>query len=174
MGVAKAPVCNSFGSCIWGSSKHQCATTSYGSVPDVVCQPRESASLRWRRTSTIPEESCPPAAALAAPPRQQRRLPVTRPPSGPCPAARAYGLQPLARWRGGGWSPWRGAPRALQGGALASGALAWRVGRRQRGHQREGGRGAQHGVGARGWWKRPFEFPILAWRRKPYWQCAAL
>ena len=56
---------------------------------------------------------------------------------GPAACRLPTGLrQPLARWRRRGCSPWRGEPKAFQGGACARG-------------------------GARGRWKRSFEFPIL-------------
>ena len=60
--------------------------------------------------------------------------------------------QPLARWRGRGWAPWRGEPKAFQGGACARGGRRERAGRHERGHR---GRATRwHGGCARGRCKR--------------------
>ena len=78
-------------------------------------------------------------------PPQPRWQPVPSHPSCPCPAAR-------------GGARWRGAPRARPGGALARVGGARGAGRRQAWAPA----GAEwHGVGGRGRWKRPFDFPIL-------------
>ena len=74
------------------------------------------------------EPSRPPESFAAAPsePPQPRRLPVTSHRFCPCPASEPAacrlptGLrQPLARWRGRGWSPERGEPTVFQGGACS-------------------------------------------------------
>src|SRR5262245_49625317 len=57
-----------------------------------------------------------------------------------------------------GCALWRGAPRARLGGGLARGGGARGAGRRQ---ARAPAGAEGHGVGGRGRWKRPFDFPIL-------------
>jgi hypothetical protein len=74
-----------------------------------------------------------------------RRQPVPSHPSCPCPAAR-------------GGARWCGAPRARPGGVLARVGGARGAGRRQ---ARAPAGAEWHGVGGRGQWKRPFDFPIL-------------
>jgi hypothetical protein len=73
--------------------------------------------------------------------------PPSRPghPSCPCPAVR-------------GGTRWRGAPRARPGGVLARVGGARGAGRRQ---ARAPAGAEWQGVGGRGRWKRPFDFPIL-------------
>ena len=43
--------------------------------------------------------------------------------------------QPLARWRGRSWSPWRGEPKTFQGGACARGGGTRHVGRHECGQR---------------------------------------
>ena len=89
---------------------------------------------------------------------QRYQLPVTRPPSGPYPAAAPT---TSSRWRAGGAEDGPGGagrPGGL-GGAFRQGA--------RRGVQADAsagtrGRAARGEHGGRGRWKRPFEFPILA------------
>jgi len=78
-------------------------------------------------------------------PPQPHRQPVPNHPSCPCPAAQ-------------GGARWRGAPRARPGGVLVRVGGARGAGRRQ---ARAPAGAEWHGVGGRGQWKRPFDFPIL-------------
>src|SRR4029453_4645238 len=92
----------------------------------------------------------------AAPPRVPERLNQSLQ-----AALRAFESVPLARRRGpvGGWAPWRGEPRALQGGAGASAGTS----RRAAGGPVGGEAGGGDGV------KRGFFFPISD--DKPFWVC---
>ena len=71
-------------------------------------------------------------------PPQPRRLPGTSPRFCLCPATcrlPTWLRQPLARWRGRGWSPGHGAPTVFQSGAFARGSGTRQAGRHERGHR---------------------------------------